>query len=37
MDKPKAMEEKYQNVGQEKVVANKRYVTQLLLQVRCSG
>jgi len=30
MDKPKAMEEKYQNVGQE-IVANKEYVTQPLL------
>ncbi len=28
MDKPKAMEEKYQDVGQEKVAANRGYVTQ---------
>jgi len=35
VDKPKAMEEKYQDVGQEKVVANGRYVTQPPLWARC--
>jgi hypothetical protein len=37
MDKPKAMEEKYQDVGQEKVVVNGGYVTQRPLQKKCSS
>jgi hypothetical protein len=35
--KPKAMEEKNQDVGQEKVVANEGYVTQPPLRARCSS
>ncbi len=35
MDKPKAVEEKYQNVGQEKIVANEGYVTQPTLRAKC--
>jgi len=34
-DKPKAVEEKYQNVGQKKAAANERYVTQPPFRTRC--
>ncbi len=36
-DKPEAVEEKYQNVGQEKAVANERYVTQPPFRAKCLG
>jgi hypothetical protein len=35
--KPKEVEEKYQDVGQEKVLANGGYVTQPPLRARCSS
>ncbi len=37
MDKPKAVEEKYQDADQEKVAIDKGYVEQLLFQVGCLG